>query len=153
LAAKEFIMNLPDPMVLGSNSYSFYEIVDGNKAVFHGPNHTDTNRQTLELIRTEPKRSGDDYGVRRGYIRVTEAVSKTDAAGVSRMGQVTSNASINWPVGADQDEEALVANQMVNIWGAVCGGQIFGNHFLSPTWRTDDPELLAMVQFFTTGQI
>jgi hypothetical protein len=142
-------MNLPSTITLNAKAYTFYEVENGDKVVFHGPDHTDTTRQTLEFIRTEPKRSGNDYGVRRGYIRFTEDIDTTQADASAKTAQLVSNASINWPVGIDTDATVAVQNQMMNIWGCLSGEE-HGNPGVS--W-TSNTKLVAIVAFFVNGQI
>jgi hypothetical protein len=135
-------------MTIAGDTYVFYEVVDGVKAVYHGPNHTDTNRQTLEFIRTEPKRSGTDFGVRRGFIRFTEDTTATTSDASSKKSQIVSNASINWPVGYTSTASDLIKDQLMRVWGALSG-----NVYQDPTSNWVSGTLPSIVQFFETGAL
>jgi hypothetical protein len=141
-------MSLPSTMTIAGDTYNFYEVVDGVKAVYHGPDHTDTNRQTLEFIRTEPKRSGVDFGVRRGFIRLTEDTTVVNSDASSKKAQIVTNASINWPVGYTSTTLDLIKLQLMRVWGVLSG-----NVYQDPTSAWATGTLPSIVQFFETGAL
>ena len=108
-------MSLSQSMTFGGVAYTYYETRDGDKCVFHGANHDDTTRQIVEFIRTSPKRSGVNYGVRRGFIRFTEDRSVTYADGSTALKPSVSSQSINWPVGV-ADPDAVVMNELEKLF-------------------------------------
>lgn len=116
-------MNLPTTMTHAGTLYTYFETVDDDKVVYHGALHTDILRQTLELIRTVPKRSGQNYGVRRGYLRFTEDRSVTNADATVVIQPSVTTMSINFPVGVS-DTNAVVIEELQKLFGGATGGDI-----------------------------
>jgi hypothetical protein len=144
-------MNLPDTITLRGDLYNFYEVVDGDKVVYNGPTHSDTHRETLEFIRTSNKRSGADYGVRRGFIRRTSEVDTVDANGEPDKAVVVSSMAINWPVGISSEAAStMIQTELIGIWTASSGGYLQEDPAVS--WSSNGL-LLAVVAFFEHGQI
>jgi hypothetical protein len=114
-------MNLPTNMTCAGTLYQYFETKDDDKAVYHGALHNDITRQTLEFIRTANKRSGANYGVRRGYIRFTEDRTVTNADGTTAVSPSVTSISVNFPVGV-ADTQAVVIQEIQKALGAMFAG-------------------------------
>jgi len=147
---KESIM-LPKTITVngGNNQYSFFETIGGDKVVYHRDDHTDKDTKKLEFIRTEPKRSGVNYGKRRGFVRFTHNTPTLDSDGSANVEPSVSNASINWPVGvSDQTATAHVQDQLGCLFSLLTG-----ENYTDPTVAWNNEPLKGIVDFFVTGDV
>jgi hypothetical protein len=104
-------------MVLTENvQYTYYETVGGDKAVFHGASHSDTHRDTVECIRTAPKRSGLSNGTRRTYVRFTTDDECTYADSSTADKPTTSGFFVNLPVDV-ANPNTVVKRELEKILG------------------------------------
>jgi len=145
---------LPSSITLGTAGssvvFEYHETVGGDKLVYHGPNHSDRRRQTLEFIRTAPKRSGVNYGTRRGFIRKTTDVDVTNADGSTAMSPSVSTLGINWPVGVDNAED-LVRGEIYALFSVLQIGMTNPLDFFDN--NASETELDTIVAFFTEGSL
>lgn len=101
-------------ITLDSKTYTYHKGAGTDKVVYHGSNHTDILRDTLEIIRTDPKRSGTNYGVRRLFVRLTRDVESTQADGTTKIEPQVSSISWNIPVGIENFDGA--AKEAISDW-------------------------------------
>lgn len=140
---------LPQTITLDTGVvYTRFETVGNDKLVYHGPNHTDIIRDTLEFIRTAPKRSGVNYGVRRGYIRFTRDAESTQSDGSTRVEPHVLTISENFPVGMDNTANATVIDMISHAMVVLGGTQVSVDDVL---WDSGTAALL--VDFFTEGAL
>jgi hypothetical protein len=146
-------MSLLTTMTINGIQYLYFETIDGDKRVYHGANHDDTTRQTLEFIRTAPKRSGVNYGVRRGYIRFTEDRPCTNTDDSVVIQPTVSTASINWPVGVT-DPDTVIEQELGKVLGGLTSGVVPDCSFeQGGTAFNVGSEFAQIVAFFKEGSL
>jgi hypothetical protein len=153
-------MNFPENMTLAGDLYTRYQTIDDdNKLVYLGEAHSDLTRQTIEFIRTSPKRSGNSYGVRRGYVRTTEDRQVDNADGTTTVMPSITTVAINWPVGV-ADPTAVVADELQKvICVSLAGADSLGvsgldgslPDALDSNHEDQCAELIALARFFEIG--
>lgn len=139
-------MNLATTIMLAIGNYTFYGVDGDNKLVYHGPDHSDLKRQTLEFIRTPNKRSGNNYGTRRGFIRFTQDIASMQADGSEKVEPMVTTMGLNFPVGIDTPS-AYVTEQLTNIISVLQGGGVVLGDI---NWSAGLPATLAA--FFLEGK-
>nr|APG77251.1 hypothetical protein [Wenling levi-like virus 2] len=98
-------------------SYSMFRL-DGNRAVYIGPAHSDLVKDQVILNSTAPKQSAQSYGNRRGGLNIVQTIkvaTPQSAATISRDMKLEALASV--PVGATYDEFKELVARMAGLLG------------------------------------
>jgi hypothetical protein len=78
----------------------------GNKSEYRFADHTDVLRDKVDLLRTDPKRAGNSYGVRRSLIRVTKDIEVDAIDGAGEVSPLRIGISTDIPVGTTKAQLA-----------------------------------------------
>jgi hypothetical protein len=84
---------------------SLHETI-GNKSEYRFSDHTDVLRDKVDLLRTDPKRAGNSYGVRRSLIRVTKDIEVDTIDGAGEVSPLRIGISTDIPVGTTKTQLA-----------------------------------------------
>jgi hypothetical protein len=89
----------PTDIDAGESTYTYFGKSGDDKLIYHSDSHTDQMRDQLEFIRTNPKRSGQDFGVRRAFCRYTKDIEVDRIDGTTAVAPIVATWAVNWPTG------------------------------------------------------
>lgn len=83
-----------------------------NRSLYHGPNHSNTARETLGFYRTYPKKTGNFLGVMKSATKITKDLSVLNAVGEPIVSPMIADISFSVPVGATAAEVDILLDHL-----------------------------------------